>query len=151
MGVTVRNTSRKQPEHDYLKYWSVVKYWAKRKYDVTTADIEMMMFLYSEHLFNKTKFEEYQEIMSWDKNRFYKLIKQGWIHKWRNKKGKEAALYELTYKGKRMVSNIYGKLNGEEFPENYVNNPVFKHDVKFRDKVFRNQMKKINKEIRKDR
>ena len=61
------------------------------------------------------------------------------------------ALYELTYKGKRMVSNIYGKLNGEEFPENYVNNPVFKHDVKFRDKVFRNQMKKINKEIRKDR
>jgi hypothetical protein len=50
-----------------------------------------------------------------------------------------------------MISNIYGKLNGEEFPENYVNNPVFKHDVKFRDKVFRNQMKKINKEIRKDR
>ena len=89
--------------------------------------------------------------MSWDKNRFYKLIKQGWIHKWRNKKGKDAALYELTYKGKRMVSNIYGKLNGEEFPENYVNNPVFKHDVKFRDKVFRNQMNKINKEIRKDR
>ena len=151
MGVTFRNTSRKQPEHYYLKYWSVVKYWAKRKYDVTTADIEMMMFLYSEHLFNKTKFEEYQDIMSWDKNRFYKLIKQGWIHKWRNKKGKEAALYELTYKGKRMISNIYGKLKGEEFPENYVNNPVFKHDVKFRDKVFRNQMKKINKEIRKDR
>ena len=32
-----------------------------------------MLFLYSEHLFNKTQFEEYNELMSWDNNRFYKL------------------------------------------------------------------------------
>ena len=148
MSVSVRNTSRKQPTHDYLKYWRVIKYWAKRKYNISTADLEMMLFLYSEHLFNKTKFEEYQKLMSWNKNKFYTLIKQGWIHQWRKKKGKEAAMYELTYKAKRLVNNVYGKLNGEEFPENYVNNPVFKHDVKFRDKVFRQYMLKINKEIR---
>ena len=47
-----------------------------------------------------------------------------------------------------MISNVYAKLNGEDFPENYVNNPVFKHDVKFRDKVYRNYMKKINREER---
>ena len=141
MSVSVRNTSRKQPTHDYLKYWRVIKYWAKRKYNISTADLEMMLFLYSEHLFNKTKFEEYQQLMSWNKNKFYTLIKEGWIHQWRKKKGKEAAMYELTYK-------VYGKLNGEEFPENYVNNPVFKHDVRFRDKVFRQYMLKINTEIR---
>ncbi len=148
MGVTIRNTSRSNPKHDYLKYWRVVKYWAKRKYNITTGDLELMLFLYSEHLFNKTKFEEYQELFSWNNNKFYELRRDGWIHEWRKKKGKEAALYELTYKAKRMVNNVYAKLNGEEFPENYVNNPVFKHDVKFRDKVFRNYMLKINKDIR---
>ena len=36
---------RDQPKNDYLKYWKVVKQWAKVKYDVGTADIEMMLFL----------------------------------------------------------------------------------------------------------
>jgi hypothetical protein len=47
-----------------------------------------------------------------------------------------------------MISNVYAKLNGEDIPENSVNNPVFKHDVKYRDKVYRNYMKKINQENR---
>ncbi len=47
-----------------------------------------------------------------------------------------------------MVSNIYDKLNGKDIPENAVNNPVFKHDVKYRDKVYRKYMKKINQEER---
>jgi len=148
MPVTIRNTSRKAPANDYLKYWKVIKYWVKRKYNINTGDLELMLFLYSEHLFNKTKFEEYNELMSWDTNRFYKLIKEGWIHQWRKKKGKEAALYELTYKAKRMINNVYDKLNGNDFSESYVNNPVFKHDVKFKDKVVRNYMKKINQENR---
>ncbi len=53
MPITVRNTTRKQPSHDYLKYWKVIKYWAKRKYSITTGELELMLFLYSEHLFNK--------------------------------------------------------------------------------------------------
>ena len=47
-----------------------------------------------------------------------------------------------------MIDNVYKKLNGEKFSESYVNNPIFKHDVKFRDKVYRNYMKKINQENR---
>tara|TARA_R110000744_G_scaffold79572_2_gene156187 strand:- start:466 stop:918 length:453 start_codon:yes stop_codon:yes gene_type:complete len=148
MPISVRSTSRKNPEFDYLKYWKVIKYWAKRKYNISTGDLELMLFLYSEHLFNKTKFEEFSELMSWDTNRFYNLIKEGWIHKWRERKGKEAALYELTYRSKRMINNVYAKLNGEDIPENAVNNPMFKHDVKYRDKVFRNYIKKINQEER---
>jgi len=149
MSIPVRNnSSRKQPSNDYLKYWKVVKYWVKRKYAISSGDLDLMLFLYSEHLFNKTKFEEFNELMSWDSNRFYRLIKEGWIHKWREKKGKQAALYELTIAGKRMIYNVYKKLNGEKFSESYVNNPIFKHDVKFRDKVYRNYIKKINQENR---
>jgi hypothetical protein len=149
MGIPVRtNSSRKQPSNDYLKYWKVVKYWVKRKYTISSGDLDLLLFLYSEHLFNKTKFEEFNELMSWDSNRFYRLIKEGWIHKWREKKGQQAALYELTYAAKRMIDNVYKKLNGEKFSESYVNNPIFKHDVKFRDKVYRNYMKKVNQEHR---
>ncbi len=53
MPITIRNTSRKAPPEDYLKYWKVVKYWVKRKYKINTGDLELMLFLYSEHLFNK--------------------------------------------------------------------------------------------------
>ncbi len=49
---------RYQPKNDYLKYWKVVKQWANVKYDVGTADIEMMLFLYSEGLFTQKQFEE---------------------------------------------------------------------------------------------
>ena len=44
------------PDHDYLKYWRVVKYFAKRKYQVSSADLDMLLFLYSEKYFNKTTF-----------------------------------------------------------------------------------------------
>ena len=45
------------PDHDYLKYWRVVKYFAKRKYQVSSADLDMLLFLYSEKYFNKTTFK----------------------------------------------------------------------------------------------
>ena len=105
---------RYQPKNDYLKYWKVVKQWAKVKYDVGTADIEMMLFLYSEGLFTQKQFEEYNEIMSWDRNRFHNLKKEKWIIVWRKRKGKEATLYELGFKGKRVCASIYRILNKEE-------------------------------------
>ena len=40
MPVTIRNTSRKAPPNDYLKYWKVIKYWVKRKYKINTGDLE---------------------------------------------------------------------------------------------------------------
>ena len=63
------------PKHDFLKYWKVVRQWAKSKYGLGVADIEMMLFIYSEGLFTKKDFEEYNEIMSWDRNRFHNLLK----------------------------------------------------------------------------
>ena len=40
-----KNYDRKEPSRDYMKYWRVVKYWAKNKYDITTGELEMMFFL----------------------------------------------------------------------------------------------------------
>lgn len=143
-----KNTTRTPPDNDFLKYWRVIRYWAKAKYELSTPDLDMLFFLYSEQIFNKSQFKEYGEIMSWDINRFSSLLKREWIHVWRKRKGSETTLYELTYKAKRAINNIYKKLNGEEISESSQTNPLFRHDASYMDKVYRNMIKEMNKEIK---
>ena len=60
-GVTQRkNTRRTPPDHDFLKYWRVIRFWAQKKYSLSYPDLEMMFFLYSEQIFNKSQFKEYE-------------------------------------------------------------------------------------------
>ena len=141
-----KNKDKFIPSHDYMKYWRVIRYWVKAKYKIGTPDIDMLLFLYSEDIFNKTKFNEFEELMSWDVNRFDQLLKNQWIHVWRKKRGKETTLYELTYKAKRLVNLIYRKLNGEEIGEDHRTNPLFRKDASFMDKVYRQSIIKINEE-----
>ena len=139
------------PTHNYLKYWRVVRYWAKAKYGLTTPDLDMLFFLYSEEYFNKTKFKEFEEVMSWDINRFNSLLRDGWIHVWRKRKGKHATLYELTYKAKMAVNTIYKKLNGDIIGEHPIVNPLFKVNVSYMDKVYRQKIVEMNEFIKQQR
>tara|TARA_R100000544_G_C2225745_1_gene60548 strand:+ start:1835 stop:2299 length:465 start_codon:yes stop_codon:yes gene_type:complete len=143
-----KQTSRIKPSHDYLKYWRVIRYWVKAKYDLGTPELEMLLFLYSEQIFNKSQFKNFEELMSWDIKRFDYLLKEDWIHVWRKRKGKETTLYELTYKAKRVVNTIYKKLNGESIAESSVNNPLFRFDASYMDKVYRNMIVEMNKETK---
>ncbi len=43
--------------HDYLKYWRVIRYFIKAKYNLTQADLDILFFLYSESYFSKDRFE----------------------------------------------------------------------------------------------
>jgi len=148
-GVHIRtNTSRTPPTHDFLKYWRVVRYWAKSRYGLTTPDLEMLLFLYSEQIFNKQKFIDYEQVMAWDRGRFSRLLTDKWIHVWRKRSGNQRTLYELTYKGKKAINTIYKKLNGEELSEIPSNSPVFRNDASYMDKVYRNMIIKMNKETR---
>ena len=54
----------------------------------------MLLFLYSEEMFNKTQFKKFEELMSWDVQRFNRLLKDDWIHVWRKREGKQTTLYE---------------------------------------------------------
>jgi len=134
-------------QNDYLKYWKVVRQWARSTYKLSTSEIEMLLFLYSEDLFTRKNFEEYNQIMSWDKRRFDNLLRNGWIIKWRERKGRESILYGLAYKSKRLCASIYKKLNKEEaISEDRRKNPMFKSSAKYSDKVYRRVIKKMNQE-----
>jgi hypothetical protein len=142
------NYDRKEPTYDYLKYFRLVRYWAKRSHNLTIGDLEMLLFLYSERLFKRSDFNEYNQIFSWDKARFDKLLRDGWVSMWRRNNGSEVALYEVSFKGKRIIVSMYKKLAGEEpITESTTKNPSFKKDSSYTDKVYRRATKKMNKTI----
>ncbi len=139
------------PPNDYLKYWRVIRYFIKAKYKINTGELDVLLFLYSEKYFSKDKFNEFDELISWDVNRFNKLLRDGWIVVFRKRQGKKKALYEVSYKGRRMLGSMYKKLSGEEIPESPSVNPMFLKNVSYTDKVYRNMIIEMNKFIRQQR
>jgi len=137
------------PSHDYLKYLRVIKYWVKRKYGINNSDLDMLLFLYSEKYFTKKKIEEFEEVMKWDKRRFNRMVDGGWISVFRKTDDRIANRYEISYAGRRMVKTMYKKLNREEeIAESRSQNPLFRTDASYMDKVYRRQIIEMNKSTR---
>ena len=82
----------KSQPYDYLKYWRVIRQYAKVKYQLNQADLDMLLFLYSEKYFDTSKFTEFNELLSWDKSRFGSLKRRGWIEVFRKRMGTRRAI-----------------------------------------------------------
>ena len=136
---------------DCLKYWRVIRYFIKKKYGLTTADLDMLLFLYSEEIFSKKKFEEFDNLLAWDGKRFDRLYEEGWIEVFRKRKKTTKSMYSISYKTERVISGIYKKLSGEEIPSSLTGNPMFAKNVCYTDKVYRNMILEMNKIIKQQR
>mgnify|MGYP000959221272 FL=1 len=136
---------------DCLKYWRVIRYFIKQKYGLTTADLDMLLFLYSEEIFSKKKFEEFDNLLAWDGKRFDRLYEEGWIEVFRKRKKTTKSMYSISYKTERVISGIYKKLSGEEIPTSLTGNPMFAKNVCYTDKVYRNMILEMNKIIKQQR
>lgn len=134
--------------HDYLKYWRVIRYFIKAKYNLTQADLDILFFLYSESYFSKDRFDEFDELLSWNVNRFDNLLRDGWIEVFRKRSGKTKGLYQLSYKAVRLISSTYKKLQGEEIPTSQSTNPIYAKNVSYSDKVYKNFITEMNKELK---
>jgi len=140
---------RREPVSDYLKWWRVIRRFNCIKHDISSTDLDVVLYLYSESLFTYWDFVEYCQILGWDRKRFRRLIDDGWIHCWRNKKNGEHRLYELTRKGRHMCTYMYKTLNYEScIPETTKNNPVMRKK-KFSEKVLAHSILRFNEEVRK--
>jgi len=135
---------------DYLKYWRVISYFIKSKYNLKQAELDTLLFLNSESYFSKEKFKEFNELLSWNKRRFDILLRDGWIEVFRKRSGVHKTLYQLSYKSQRVLKSIYDKLEGTEIPDSQ-HNPMFHRNVSYTDKVYRNMIKEMNKTIRQQR
>jgi hypothetical protein len=141
----------KSKVNDCLKYWRVIRYFIKQKYGLTTGDLDMLLFLYSEDIFSKEKFKEFDNILSWDEDRFDRLLRDGWIEVFRRRRKKFKTLYGLTFKTQRVISSIYKKLSGEEIPTDMSNNPIFAKNVKLSDTIYKKMIISMNESIRQQR
>ena len=139
----------KSNQDDYMKYWRVIRQFAKVRYELTQSDLDMMFFLYSEKYFDKAKFAEFDTLLDWDVNRFESLRKRGWIEVF--KMGTRKCTYKLSMKATRVIQSLYRKLSGEEIPTSNSFNRMFLKNVSYTDKVYRDMIIKMNEAIKQRR
>tara|TARA_R110000803_G_scaffold99472_1_gene167548 strand:- start:3930 stop:4412 length:483 start_codon:yes stop_codon:yes gene_type:complete len=134
---------QREREFNFLKYWRVVRYYIKRKYDISAAELDMLLYLYDLPYFKKSDFNYYGSVMSWDKKRFIAMKRKDLIREWQ-RPGNQASLFELTSLGKTICRSTYKKLLGDEGISEFAqNNPVFKKET-FSDKMYSELIKKMN-------
>ena len=144
-----RKIIKRQPrerQYNFLKYWRVVKYYIKRKYNISSMELDMLLYLYDLPYFRKEDFNYYGNTMSWDKRRFYEMVKKDLIKEWRpgGEKYGRAKIWELTHKAKTICLLTYKKLmNDEPISEEPRSNPKFKK-ASYADKIYKKVIEKMN-------
>jgi hypothetical protein len=128
----------KSKKSDYLKYWRIVRHYIKVKYNISQSDLEILLFLHTEPYFTKDKFAEFNSVISWDRKRFDRLNQEGWIEGIKTFRVGRRMKYSLSYRATRLVEEVYRILEGKEIPTSESTNPMFKRNVSYTDKVYRN-------------
>jgi hypothetical protein len=120
-----------------FKYYRLVRKWACKTYNLKDADLELLIYLDCKSRFTRNNFIDGSYTMSWDKNRWERLRREGWIEVWRhrNRTTIKYSIYKTSFKSSQLISRIYRILLGEEdIPTSERN--VFYNNKSYTDKVF---------------
>jgi len=120
-----------------FKYYRLVRKWACKTYGLKDADLELLIYLDCKSRFTRNNFIDGSYTMSWDKNRWERLRRKGWIEVWRhrNRTTIKYSIYKTSFKSSQLISRIYRILLGEEdIPTSERN--VFYNNKSYTDKVF---------------
>lgn len=138
---------RPERKDDYLKYWRSLYHYTKVKHDITSADLDMLLFLYSEPYFTSKTFLEFNKILAISRTRLKKMIAAGWIDIFRKNKNNLGARYQLSRKAVVLVTTLYRQLNGGPVVES--NEKLFqKKNKSYMDKRYAEQLRMRNEIIR---
>ena len=124
-------------EMKILKYYRLVRKWACKTYDLKDADLELFIYLDCKERFTRDDFINGTYTYSWDKQRWERLRKAGWIEVWRhrNRTTIKYSIFKTSFKCSQIISRIYRILLGEEdLPISDRN--VFYNNKSYTDKVF---------------
>lgn len=124
-------------EINLFKYYRLVRRWACKTYSLKDADLELLVYLDCKELFTRNDFIDGVYTYSWDKNRWERLRKSGWIDvfKHRNRITSKYSVYKVSQKGKRLITRIYKILLAEEdLPT--ATTSVFYNNKSYTDKVY---------------
>ena len=124
-------------EINLLKYYRLVRRWACKTYDLKDADLELLIYLDCKELFTRNDFINGVYTYSWDKDRWERLRRNGWIDvfKERNRTSSKYAVYKVANKGRLLIKRIYRILLAEEdLPTS--SRSVFYNNKTYTDRVY---------------
>lgn len=124
-------------ELNLLKYYRLIRKWACKTYNLKDADLELLIYLDCKEHFTRNQFIEGAYTYSWDKNRWERLRREGWIDVWRqrNRTTIKYTVYKLSLKAKQLIMRIYRIMLGEEdIPTSQ--RSIFFQNKTYTDKVF---------------
>jgi hypothetical protein len=119
-----------------FKYYRLVRKWACKQNGITDAELELLIYLNCLERFNRDEFINGTYIYSWDKTRWDRLRKEGWIDVWRhrNRTTIKYSVFKTSFKCNLLINKIYKILLGEEdIPMKSSN--VFYKNKSYTDKV----------------
>jgi len=141
-------THRGELKVDFLKYYRLVSRWATKNNNLSVADLELLFYLDPIQYFTIDDFKTGTLFYSWDKERFYRLQKDGWINKTHFGGGRRGDhnKYKVSQKGKLLINKIYRILIDEEdLPSSAKRNSIMKRKT-YIDKVYSQAIKEFNKQ-----
>jgi hypothetical protein len=140
-----------EPKYNFLKYYRVVRVWAAKAHNLSSPDLELLLYLNGEGIFSKVYITDYNKSIDWTRTRFESLLEKGWLTFYRHSftsSPDKAALYKLSRKGKLMCSSLHRKLLLlEKIPPYSRHNPEYASDQSNYAKQHRKQVKKFNEAV----
>lgn len=99
-----------------LKYYRLIRKWACKTYSLKDADLELLIYLDCKNRFTRNDFIDGEYTYSWDKDRWERLRREGWIEVWRhrNRTTIKYSIFQTSAKCKRLISRMYRIMLGEE-------------------------------------
>lgn len=124
-------------EMNILKYYRLIRRWACKTYDLKDADLELLIYFDCIGLFTRNDYIKGTYIYSWDKKRWERLRKNGWIEVYsqRNQTTIKYNVFKVSTKCKHLITRIYKIMLGEEDLPMSRRSTFFKNET-YTDKVY---------------
>jgi len=132
----LRLTAQDLRDLNILKYYRLTRKWVCKTYGLTDADLELLIYLDCKGRFTRNEFIEGVYTYSWDKHRWERLKREGWIEVWRhrNRTTIKYSIFKTSFKCSQVISRIYRILLGEEDPP-FTERNIFYKNKSYTDKV----------------
>ena len=120
-----------------FKYYRLVRRWACKTYNLKDADLELLIYLDCKKRFTRNDFINGVYTYSWDKARWDRLGREGWITIFseRNRTTRKFNTYTTSFKCKQLITRIYRILLGKEDLPTSERSKFYKNKT-YTDKVF---------------
>lgn len=123
-------------ELQLFKYYRLVRKWACKTYGLSDAELELLIYLDCVGHFTRDEFKKGAYIYYWDKKRWDRLRKAGFIDvfRQRNHTTIKYTIFKVSQRCKLMISRIYRILLGSEDLPVSVRSVFYKNET-YTDKV----------------